>query len=145
MAQWSVNSAWRAIGAVMKVKMLCHTYIDYCSAKSLFPNADIFYSSFAEDYIEAYDEVDIVAGTRIHGMGLGASLGIPGVFVSLVNDTRGQAARGFNSIFAEPEDILEVIMCMNIRDLSEELIERKKSAFVRYVELVRSKYGKEKV
>lgn len=137
-----LHIAWKAICAEMDVRMICHTYVDFCDAKTLFPNADIFYSSFAEDYVEAYDGVDVVAGTRIHGMGMAASLGIPGIFVPLPYDDRAPAAKGFNSIFSEPEDVLGNIKKIDIRELSSELIERKKAAWGRYVDRVRVAWEK---
>jgi hypothetical protein len=133
-----LHTAWKAIYAKMDVKFLCHTYVDFCDCNTLFPDADIFYSSLAEDYIKEYDSVDVVVGTRIHGMGLAASLGIPGVFVPMPSDDRASAVKGFNSIFAEPEDVLETINQMDVQKISEGLIELKRAAWGRYVERVKA-------
>lgn len=126
--------AWDMVYKENDVVLICHTYVDYCEAVSRYPDVEVFYSSLAEDYIQAYDGCDVVVGTRIHGIGLAASLGVPGIFISC--DARAQAAQGFNAVFAEPEDVMDRLRCLDVQKVSNDLIELKKVVFERYVKKV---------
>jgi Polysaccharide pyruvyl transferase len=53
------------------------------------------YSYDARDYIEIYGRYDLVIGHRVHGIGVSASQGVPGICIS--HDTRGETARGFGA------------------------------------------------
>jgi hypothetical protein len=49
-------------------EFICHHYQDLIYAQKKFPNQEIHYSSFSEDYFDIYDKFDLVIGTRVHGV-----------------------------------------------------------------------------
>ena len=77
----------------VKFQLVCH-YIDELEiAYSLFPNLEILYSYDSNDYLSIYNKFDLVIGSRVHGLGISASLGIPGVMIS--HDIRSETVKGF--------------------------------------------------
>lgn len=75
------------------ISFVCHYIDELPFAYSDFPNEEILYSFDSKDYYDLYRRFDLVIGTRVHGIGCAASMGIPGI--ALVHDFRGQTAKGF--------------------------------------------------
>lgn len=76
-----------------KVEIVCH-YIDEISfAKELFPNTIIHYSYDARDYESIYKEFEYIVTSRVHAIGMCASLSIPGTLIA--HDGRASTVNGF--------------------------------------------------
>ncbi|MFY9078159.1 polysaccharide pyruvyl transferase family protein [Aliarcobacter butzleri] len=115
-------------------------YIDELSEfKKDFPEEKIRYSYDSKDYLDIYSEYDLVIGCRVHGIGMCASLGIPGIMVS--HDGRSKTVKGFladrifiDNSFLEIKELFENVV-NNIEDKSQELLEHKKIVKMKYLEL----------
>lgn len=117
--------------------LICHTCADFTAARREFPEADIRYSALAEDFEAIFDQCDIVAGPRVHGSGLAASLGIPNILVQ--HSARGMTGWGFLSVAAKPGDDLCAMMDgLDVRAESERLLEWKNMWLGRTMDLVRT-------
>lgn len=79
----------------LRFEMVCHYADEVPLAVRDFPKLPLRYSYDAEDYMNIYASFDFVVGSRVHGLGIAASLGIPGV--ALIHDSRGSTCEGFLS------------------------------------------------
>lgn len=61
---------------------VCHYIeeLDYITED--FPGQEYYYSFDSHDYFEIYKQFDFVIGCRVHGIGICASIGIPGVIIN---------------------------------------------------------------
>jgi hypothetical protein len=80
-------------------KIICHYADEVPLAQRDFPGLEILYSFDSSDYGTIYGDCDFVVGPRVHGIGIAASLGIPGV--ALVHDQRGATCEGFIATMVE--------------------------------------------
>lgn len=79
--------------AQYEIEFVAH-YIDELSEfKKEFPDQRLFYSYDSKDYIDIYGRYDLVIGHRVHGIGMSASLGIPGMMIA--HDARSETVKGF--------------------------------------------------
>lgn len=123
------------------VGLVCHYIDEIEQAKRELPGIDIFYSYDSKDYSEIYNHFDLVIGGRVHGIGMSASLGIPGIMIK--HDSRSDTTDGFlaDSIPIDTSfDCVEEIIEANIRDVcsrSQKLIDHKQNVMEQYVALVR--------
>lgn len=83
-----------------EIELVCHYIDELPFVEKAFPGTATHYSYDAKDYIDVYRKYDFVIGPRIHGIGISASMGIPGMVIK--HDFRGDAADGF---LAEKLDI----------------------------------------
>jgi len=74
-------------------EMVCHYIDELPEAFKLYKGLKIHYSYNAHDYLKIYKNFDLVVGHRIHGIGICASMGIPGILVA--HDKRGETGKGF--------------------------------------------------
>lgn len=79
--------------AKLSFEVVCHYIDEIPLARRDFPHLDVIYSYDAADYSDIYSRYDVVVGSRVHGIGMAAALGIPGV--ALVHDSRGSTCGGF--------------------------------------------------
>jgi len=121
--------------------LVCH-YIDelYQLQPLLGDVLKFSYSYDARDYIEIYDQFDLLVTTRVHGAGLCASLGIPSVV--LAHSARSDTVAGFlaDTIQIQSTSIgqlLEHIEQINIQERSEILLAHKAETRQHYLELLR--------
>ncbi|MGJ0343717.1 polysaccharide pyruvyl transferase family protein [Aliarcobacter cryaerophilus] len=116
-------------------------YIDELSEfKKDFPEEKIRYSYDSKDYLDIYSEYDLVIGCRVHGIGMCASLGIPGIMVS--HDGRSKTVKGFladrifiDNSFLEIKDLIENVV-NNIEDKSQKLLEHKEKVKKEYLDML---------
>lgn len=107
-----------------------------------FPGATIRYSYDARDYVELYDRYDLVVGHRVHGVGMSASLGVPGFCVG--HDRRGETARGFGAEMIQVGEPVEGVVARveqaiaEVGERSAALLERKARLRADYVEALRA-------
>lgn len=61
--------------------LVCHYIeeLDYIAED--FPKQEYYYSFDSHDYFKIYSQFDFVIGCRVHGIGICASMGIPGVII----------------------------------------------------------------
>lgn len=121
--------------------VICH-YIDEISeAINLFGKEHVFYSYDSKDYIDFYEKVDFVIGPRVHGIGLSASLGIPGVLIG--HDLRAEAVKGFLGKIINKEmkieDVINLIKSIeeDIKEYNLRIIEHKKTTKDTYIKLLK--------
>ncbi|TGP52316.1 polysaccharide pyruvyl transferase family protein, partial [bacterium M00.F.Ca.ET.229.01.1.1] len=88
-----------------------------------------------------YSQFDLVVGPRVHGVGVAASLGVPGIAIS--HDSRGSTTKGFLAEVLsvgtpEPEAFAKIAdMIANIASRSANLRKHKRLTIDRYKTLVR--------
>lgn len=80
-------------GTTYEFEFICHYVDELPLAARAYPGHEIFYSFDSRDYFDIYSRFDFVIGPRVHGIGISASLGIPGI--ALTHDTRGSTCAGF--------------------------------------------------
>jgi len=125
-----------------EIEFIAHYIDDLVSVRNDFPEWPVHYSYDSQDYFKIYDRFDLVIGPRIHGIGLAASQGIPGILVG--HDGRARTAAGFKaqivSIEESPHAAVEVVnRCMSgIQAASEMLAAHKKETERRYLSLLRA-------
>lgn len=85
------------------------------------PEAVLRYSYDAADYLSIYGRYDLVVGHRVHGIGLSASQGIPGL--GIVHDARGETARGFGAELIPADTPLDEALA-RFDQLREQVAER---------------------
>lgn len=119
--------------------LICHYIDEIDQAKKDFPGMDIFYSYDAKDYEEIYNHFDLVVGGRVHGIGMSASLGIPGIMIK--HDNRSNTTDGFLAesvpIGTNPLNVIELMdkYCVDIEAYSERLIKHKETVMNQYIQL----------
>lgn len=137
-------SAYRALlaknGMAYEFEIVCHYVDELPLAKRDFPQLRMHYSYDSEDYFSIYSRFDLVIGSRVHGIGVSASLGIPGI--ALIHDSRGGTCEGFLAK-AVPigEDIDKFIasfdqLVLELSTRNQSLIDHKAKVFQKYRELV---------
>lgn len=112
------------------VAIVCH-YIDEADkAREDFPEAEIYYSFDSREYISIYENFDLVIGGRVHGIGIAASLGIPGIMIK--HNIRSDTTDGFfadsvtvGESYLLVAELIDHIMKDEIRTKNQILIEHK--------------------
>ncbi|WP_201296882.1 polysaccharide pyruvyl transferase family protein [Billgrantia tianxiuensis] len=80
-------------GDEYEIEFVSH-YIDELSHfRKDFGDQTVRYSYDAKDYLDIYNRYDLVIGYRVHGIGISASMGIPGIM--LAHDRRAATVKGF--------------------------------------------------
>ena len=101
-------SLYEAIMKSYECEIVCHYIDELPEAFHLFPGCQMHYSYDSRDYLEIYRKFDFVIGPRVHGIGICASHGIPGILIS--HDLRADTAHGFGAkIISTGTNISEVI------------------------------------
>ena len=123
-------------------EFVCH-YVDELARFSRdFPGETCRYSYDAEDYAQIYRRFDCVIGPRVHGIGMAASMGIPGIHIA--HDVRGSACEGFLAETINPDqgvDSAVKIFASSVERFvsgkkSRMILRAKHKAFEEYVEKV---------
>ena len=127
---------YKKLATIYDVELVCHYIDEIDKAKKELPDIDINYSYDAKDYIDIYNKFDLVIGGRVHGIGMSASLGIPGIMIK--HDSRSSTTDGFlASSISFGTDINDVIDLIDIKikkieDESKKLIEHKEKIMNKY-------------
>jgi hypothetical protein len=69
--------------------IVCHDDRDVPFAQMMYPGQDIFFSNYANEYYDFYNNASLVIGSRLHASILASSLGTPSININL--DMRGKA------------------------------------------------------
>lgn len=132
---------YKKLNSIYDVSLVCHYIDEVEEARKELGGMNVYYSYDAKDYIDIYDKFDLVVGGRVHGIGMCASLGIPGIMIS--HDVRSETVVGFKAAVVDYKntDYNQVINLINdvidnIADKSEELIEHKKNVMQGYIDLL---------
>lgn len=124
-------------------EFVCH-YIDelavFCQD---FPDHSCHYSYDSGEYARIYNQFDLVVSPRVHGIGIAASMGIPGI--SIQHDARGEMCLEFMADVvkssASIDDAIRVFGSKVEQFLaqggSDQLLLKKQAVFDQYVELLR--------
>ena len=122
--------------------IICHYIDELEQARAEFPDADIYYSYDAKEYADIYDKFDFVVGGRVHGIGMSASLGIPGLMIK--HDIRSDTTDGFLADFVYSSTPIAETMEKLKKNLdqverkSRHLLQHKKEVMEQYASLLKS-------
>lgn len=118
------------------VEFVCHYIDELPLARREFGGWKCNYSYDAEDYLGIYNKFDLVIGPRVHGIGLAASMGIPGIH--LRTDLRGGTCEKFCAVSLAADSGVDralgaVEQRMAVADkINKEILQRKHEAFREY-------------
>jgi len=121
-------------------EFVCHYVDELPSIKKDFDKYSYHYSYDARDYIDIYNKFDLVIGQRVHGIGIAASMGIPGI--SIGHDMRRDACKGFCADIVDVatpiSDFFELfdLKVRNVVFLNKSILDHKHQVFERYVTLL---------
>lgn len=76
-----------------EIEFVAHYIDELSSFQKDFPGHTIRYSYDSKDYLGIFDRYDLIIGHRVHGIGMSASLGVPGIMIA--HDERAQTVQGF--------------------------------------------------
>lgn len=117
--------------------VICHYVDEVPLAQRDFPGLEVRYSHDSRDYYQIYQDCDALVGTRVHGIGIGASLGIPGV--AIVHDQRGKTCEHFLADMAPvglPAAELVALVAAMVEQVSarnQNLLSHKRTTMAKYV------------
>ena len=123
--------------------LVCHYIDELDQARKEFPDVEIYYSYDSKDYSEIYNNFDLVVGGRVHGIGMSASLGIPGIMIK--HDSRSSTTDGFLAesvaVGTEIQEVIRLIdkQSLRIEEYSAKLIEHKNNVMTQYIDLFKAK------
>lgn len=105
-----------------------------------YPNRVLRYNYKSDAYLDIFKEYDLVIGHRVHGIGMCASMGIPGIMIA--HDKRAETVKGFlaemvyiDSTYDEFEKIF-IHTIENVRLKSENLLAHKISIRKKYIDIL---------
>ncbi|MDA1299675.1 MAG: polysaccharide pyruvyl transferase family protein [Proteobacteria bacterium] len=118
-------------------EIICH-YIDELAPLGQL-DLPVRYSYDARDYLDIYNEFDLVVTTRVHGAGIAASMGIPSFVVK--HSVRTETTDGFLSKVIDvdadsPADVLFSISEVDIESWSRRLVQHKSEVRDQYLTLL---------
>ncbi len=121
-------------------EFVCHYIDDLPECQRLFPNIPCNYSYDSRSYIKIYNKFDLAIGPRIHGIGLSASMGIPGIAIG--HDGRADACKGFLADIITKTDSVDGALKVfenklgNVSELNKSVLHHKRINYDRYIELL---------
>jgi hypothetical protein len=127
-------------GSYMKIFMVCHYIDEVPLAYRDFPDMDIRYSYDSADYYDIYHNADLVIGPRVHGIGVSASMLIPGI--AILHDARGETCEGFHAktinIQSGSDSAMKSVreVVGKVPELNRDLYAHKHNTMVEYVSTV---------
>lgn len=121
---------------------VCHYVDEVEEVRKEFPADEVYYDYDAKSYFDIYSNFDFVIGARVHGLGICASMGIPGVYIA--HDARWYTVKGFLSEVVNYKkqtmnEILEIIEknILMAEQLSLKLKEHKEKTMNKYIYLLK--------
>lgn len=117
-------------------EFICHYVNELPEFLKDFPKWDCNYSYDSADYIGIYNKFDLVVGPRIHGVGISASMGIPGI--NIRHDMRGDTCFGFDAdvvdLSCKLDDFLAIFdsKIREINSINCKLLKKKYEIFREY-------------
>ena len=138
-----IINLYKELSEIYDVELICHYIDEIDKAIEEIPNIPINYSYDSKDYIDIYNKFDLVIGGRVHGIGMSASLGIPGIMIK--HDARSSTTDGFLassiSIGTETKDVIKLIdrKSKNIEYESKRIIDHKEETMKQYDRILNDK------
>jgi polysaccharide pyruvyl transferase WcaK-like protein len=136
------HALMRRYGTQWTIELVAHYIDELPHAAQAFPGTPVRYSYDARDYAAIYGQYDLVIGHRVHGIGVAASQGIPGICVS--HDTRGDTVRGFGAQIITTKTPLEEVFALvdqmtgSLNDHMQRLIAHRQATAQQYRQLLTS-------
>jgi hypothetical protein len=125
--------------------VVCHYCDELPYAIADFPKVDCLYSFDAKDYFDIYNNFDLVIGCRVHGLGICASMGIPGI--GIAHDFRSGTLQGFLADVATIDTDYQTVFEMfdkavgAISEKNRELLAHKNKVVRAYTDLIDGAIG----
>ena len=123
-----------------KPLVICHSYVDYVEAEK--NGWDCFYSANYHDYKEVYSKLDLLVGTRIHGSGWCASMGIPSILIP--HDERWETGQNLGANIFNGKDFSDLVSQFEQFDVEKEskrIIQLRKDTFPKYMSFLEPVFG----
>lgn len=96
----------------IEIEFIAHYIEEIPEFYKNYPEEIIRYSYDSKDYLDIYSNYDLVIGSRVHGIGISASLGIPGIMIG--HDGRANTVKGFLAdIITDKTDLNEALEIIN--------------------------------
>jgi hypothetical protein len=134
---------YKAISEKTPVLIVCHDAFEHQQARSMLPEAPLFFGSTASEYLDFYSKAQCFIGNRVHGAYAVASFGRPAIVIG--NDTRAHMMElvGMSSIFVNNASVELLLSCYKnmIKDFDsyfDKIQIIKKNAFESYMEVLSS-------
>lgn len=130
----------KSYGNEYEIEFIAHYIDELTHFQTDFPNQKIKYSYDSKDYLDIYSQYDLVIGYRVHGIGISASMAIPGIMIA--HDSRSQTVKGFKASVlnvGESFDTVEHLIDKKINFIAQEnktLIDHKQQYKNIYHELI---------
>ena len=131
---------YRQLGSEYEFEFVAH-YIDELNTfDDEFPEGKLHYSYDSKDYLDIYGQFDYVIGYRVHGIGISASQGIPGMMIA--HDPRASTVKGFLAEMVDTGTPIEQVISLvrkeisTIEDKSKLIIEHKIKIETQYLSLL---------
>lgn len=121
-----------------EIEFVAHYIDELSSFKKDFQSHILRYSYDSKDYLEIFNRYDLIIGHRVHGIGMSASLGIPGIMIA--HDERAQTVQGFLGSLITVGTSLETFdqhlkeKILNIESYNKQLVEHKHKYKKIYIE-----------
>jgi polysaccharide pyruvyl transferase WcaK-like protein len=135
-----------AYGDKVRIVFIAHYIDELPEIREHFgKDAQACYSYDAREYIDIYRECDLVVGARVHGIGMAASLGIPGLHLG--HDGRAGTVEGFMADNIHTDQWADVARIKAVIDeaiasapqKNEVLRQHKHETFTRYCSLLQTR------
>lgn len=137
-----ITEFYHLLAEKYNVEIVCHYIDEIFDAECKFQNIPIRYSYDSRAYFDIFNRYDLVIGPRIHGIGLAASMGIPGIAIK--HDMRGDTAKGFNAVMIDPvkmdvKQSLQVVdeSIQKIECFSKKILDLKEITLNSYIKLIK--------
>ncbi|MBT5855413.1 polysaccharide pyruvyl transferase family protein [bacterium] len=137
-----LHDLYRACIKKYSCELICHYIDELPEAARLFPDVPIRYSYDAGAYFDIYRSMDAVVSARVHGIGIAASLGIPGL--SIGHDHRADTTKGFLSDSINVFDSLENLMAQVDKFIDKcpeqhlRLVKHKNATYLKYISILKN-------
>lgn len=126
---------------VYDIEFIAHYIDELDTFNDDFPGQKLRYSYDSKDYLDIFGSYDLVIGHRVHGIGMSASMGIPGIMIA--HDARASTVKGFLAkmicVGDSYEDFSSTVneTINNISYYNETLIEHKEKTKAVYIDLLK--------
>lgn len=117
---------YKELMKIFNIELICHYVDEIDEIVKDFPTSTYRYSYNSADYYDIYKKYDLVIGCRVHGIGIAASMGIPGVIIK--HDMRGDTANAFGAKSICPDIQLISHHIQQILEMAHEI--RKYSLYI---------------
>jgi hypothetical protein len=132
------NHILQQYGDRYEVEFVAHYIDELTPFKQDFPGQTLRYSFDSRDYLDIFGRYDLVIGHRVHGIGMSASQGTPGIMIA--HDPRASTVKGFRAAMVPVgEELTHLDQLIherleNIAEFSQQLLDHKAATEAVYLE-----------